>query len=123
MFYVIDDSGILQWEVNAKHAIPPEFGFTETPPAQGMIRPKFANGAWEDLGEEPYTPSHEDLCVSERLWRNAELARADIEINKLTDAGLEAQAWKAYRIALRNWPENTNFPCTDQRPVAPDKEA
>jgi hypothetical protein len=55
----------------------------------------------------------------ERDWRNAELARADIQINRLADAGGDAQAWRNYRVALRDWPESQGFPQAELRPEAP----
>lgn len=59
--------------------------------------------------------------VGARLWRDRELFRADVMLNRLQDGetGLGTQkAWRAYRIELRNWPESDSFP--DQTPVAPD---
>lgn len=58
---------------------------------------------------------------AERGWRNAELARADIQLLKVQDGmtGLGTQkAWREYRIALREWPSTDLFP--NERPVAPD---
>lgn len=60
----------------------------------------------------------------ERDWRDAELQRADIMLNRVQDGmsgfGTVAQ-WRAYRVDLRNWPENPEFPDSMNRPVAPDK--
>lgn len=58
----------------------------------------------------------------EKSWRDSELARADIELNKVQDGvgtGTVAE-WRKYRIALRDWPESPNFPELGSRPVAPD---
>ena len=68
------------------------------------------------------TPTPEQLASIERAWRNGELDRADIELNKVQDGmgtGTVAQ-WREYRCALRNWPEHESFPDSAQRPVAPD---
>lgn len=68
------------------------------------------------------TPTPEQLTFSERSWRNGELDRADIELNKVQDGmgvGTVA-AWREYRCALRDWPSNPNFPDSTKRPVAPD---
>jgi len=68
------------------------------------------------------TPAPEQLTVMERAWRNAELERADIELNKVQD-GMgtgTVTAWREYRCNLRNWPENQDFPDSSKRPVAPD---
>jgi hypothetical protein len=45
-----------------------------------------------------------------RGWRNGELAKADIEINKLDDEGGDSSDYRAYRIALREWPQSDAFP-------------
>lgn len=58
----------------------------------------------------------------EKSWRDLELSRADIELNKVQDGvgiGTVAQ-WRSYRTALRDWPKHDRFPQEDFRPVAPD---
>ena len=45
-----------------------------------------------------------------RGWRDSELAKADIEINKLGDEGGNSSDYRAYRIALRKWPATAQFP-------------
>lgn len=59
---------------------------------------------------------------AERGWRNAEISRADIELNKVQDGcGTgSVTAWRQYRVELRNWPEHLQFPVQDYRPKAPD---
>lgn len=50
--------------------------------------------------------------AAERGWRDLELARADIELLKVQDGdgtGL-ASDWRAYRVALRNYPQQEGFP-------------
>lgn len=122
MFYVIDNDGVLQWDVSDADFIPEGLDYTDIPLPVGMVRPKLENGAWVDLGPVVYVPTHEDLCFNERLWRNAELARADIELNKVQDGvgSGTVSAWREYRCALRDWPEDSNFPQADKRPTAPD---
>ena len=68
------------------------------------------------------TPTPEQIASIERAWRNGELGRADIELNKVQDGmGIgTVTAWREYRCALRNWPEHESFPDSTQRPVAPD---
>jgi len=58
----------------------------------------------------------------ERPWRDAELSRADIELNKVQDGcGVgTVTAWRQYRVELRNWPEHLQFPAQEYRPKAPD---
>lgn len=61
------------------------------------------------------------VVVDARLWRNAQLAYADVMLNRVQDGetGLGTQkAWRAYRVELRNWPETEAFPT--EKPVAPD---
>ena len=60
---------------------------------------------------------------SEIVWRNSELNRSDVQINKIQDGvtGLGSVAeWRKYRVKLRNWPDSADFPCVECRPVAPD---
>lgn len=69
-------------------------------------------------------PSIEDLSSDERAWRDAELTRADYELNKIADGdsqGSEDQ-WKEYRSRLRAWPDHEKFPDSGFRPSAPDAE-
>ncbi|MNF56514.1 hypothetical protein D3C84_380030 [compost metagenome] len=60
---------------------------------------------------------------SERIWRDSELARCDIELSKVQDGMGKGtvSAWREYRCALRNWPTNENFPAKESRPTAPDE--
>lgn len=55
-----------------------------------------------------------------RKWRNAELARADVIINKIEDFEIEGDSkpWRKYRVTLRNWPSTEDFPTI--KPTAPD---
>lgn len=59
----------------------------------------------------------------ERTWRDGQLAIADLAIMKLQDndpsATFNLNKWRTYRIALRNWPQNPNFPNPAFRPVYP----
>ncbi len=67
-------------------------------------------------------PSVEQVTAVERVWRDSELDRADIELNKVQD-GMgtgTVSAWREYRCSLRNWPESPDFPDSTKRPVAPD---
>lgn len=64
----------------------------------------------------------EQLAAIERVWRDGELDRADIELNKVQD-GMgtgTVSVWREYRCLLRNWPENEFFPDSTKRPAAPD---
>lgn len=81
---------------------------------------------WNSLPFEQL-PIQEDSPVldhsqGERVWRNWELARADIEINKAQDGDGTGtvKAWREYRKALRAYPSLEGFPNIELRPVAPD---
>lgn len=68
------------------------------------------------------TPTPEQIASIERAWRNGELDRADIELNRVQDGmghGTVGE-WREYRCALRDWPEHVSFPDAAGRPVAPD---
>lgn len=52
------------------------------------------------------------VMQEERIWRDAELQRADVELFKVQDGegtGLVSD-WRAYRCALRAYPEQADFP-------------
>lgn len=72
----------------------------------------------------PVYKSPLDLPKEERVWRNAELIRADIVLNKVQDSDPKAVGsvsdWRNYRKSLRAWPEHQDFPKTEFRPKAPD---
>lgn len=76
-------------------------------------------GHWVDEG--PITETFEQASVRERLWRDYELARADVELNKVQDGvGVgTVGAWREYRCALRDWPVHDKFPNEAYRPIAP----
>lgn len=62
----------------------------------------------------------------EKDWRNAELDRADEELNKVQDADPKAfgtvTQWRQYRKELRAWPEHAEFPNKEFRPKSPDSK-
>lgn len=91
----------------------------------------------EDGSQDKYIPNHyvriseEDInreiaARTERVWRNSELNRADIELYKVQDSDSKAvgsvSPWREYRKALRQWPENQHFPDSSKRPIAPDAQ-
>jgi hypothetical protein len=66
---------------------------------------------------EPYV-APDTRPQEERTWRDAELAKADIELNKVQDGrgtGLVSD-WRDYRNELRDWPEHESFPDSAFRP-------
>lgn len=66
---------------------------------------------------------YQDLENIERAWRNAELQRSDVELNKVQDSDPKAignvSDWRHYRRLLRAWPDDVNFPDNQFRPVSP----
>jgi hypothetical protein len=83
-------------------------------------------GKWEILPDVQLPADTEspvlDTSQGERVWRNSELARADIELNKAQDGdGVSTvKAWREYRKALRAYPNTEGFPNSELRPTAPD---
>ena len=65
-----------------------------------------------------------DLEMVERVWRNSELNRSDIELNKVQDSDSKSlgsvSQWREYRKSLRNWPQSVDFPNKEKRPRSPD---
>ncbi|MEB3437900.1 phage tail assembly chaperone [Pseudomonas sp. A2] len=69
------------------------------------------------------------LAERERLWRDSALAQTDALVQRHRDeveAGGDTtltsdqyQELQAYRLALRDWPENEAFPSKLDRPAAP----
>lgn len=56
-----------------------------------------------------------------RAWRDSELKRADIQLNKVQDGstGLGSVSdWRKYRVLLRDWPDTQEFP--KDPPASPD---
>lgn len=98
-----------------------EFGIGVTP--VGYVR-GFIDGKLSWLLNEP---SITLSTSSERVWRDRELTRTDIEIFKIQDQDKRAlgtfEEWKDYRRKLRAWPEDGNFPNQDFRPLAPDRSS
>lgn len=86
----------------------------------GKKRKMYSNElVWEDT-----VISQESLSTEERDWRNGELVRSDIELNKVQDSDPKSVGsvshWRNYRKSLRAWPEDSNFPNQEFRPKAPD---
>lgn len=85
---------------------------------------KYTKGSgfsWALISE---TLTQEQQIAQERHWRDCELRRADIELNKAQDSDPKASAsvaeWRSYRKALRSLPETVGFPDKSARPTAPD---
>ena len=100
----------------------------DTLPSGWVIAPDGVGIGWIDNGDGTFSappvpaPTADELAAIERAWRDGELRRADIEISKAEDTvgAFDAATWRAYRIALRDWPADPAFPDPASRPVAPD---
>lgn len=83
--------------------------------------PLFSSQVWDG---KKWSDSTAEVEFQERLWRDSELDRADIELYKVQDSDPKAKGsvseWREYRKALRAYPESEGFPNKESRPVAPD---
>lgn len=71
--------------------------------------------SWEVLNRKDVDPDFKSASDLARITRNRLLQEADIVVNKIMDGtkGLgKIKDWRAYRVALRSWPESPNFPHT-----------
>jgi len=78
---------------------------------------------------EPQLPSHDELAAVERMWRDAQLTMTDplvsrhrdeIEAGGSTSITTEQYAeLQTYRRLLRDWPQGSQFPLVEHRPIAP----
>jgi len=72
---------------------------------------------------EPYV-APDTRPQEERQWRDQELAKADVELNKVQDGrgtGLVSD-WRDYRNELRDWPAHPEFPEMHARPAFTNTE-
>lgn len=93
---------------------------------QGRGKIIMADATGHPVLTDPPPPSLEQMAATERVWRDGELELADNEVRKHEDSDLAATAtdglWRAYRAALRAWPQASSFPDAAHRPVAPASE-
>lgn len=114
MYKIIDETRVVYLPENAVITLPASESYG------------FAYEGWLAAGNTPLPidpPTPEQLASLERQWRDNELNRADIQLNKVQDgmSGIgTVSAWRQYRVDLRTLPETVGFPETSIRPVAPD---
>ena len=71
---------------------------------------------WIDNGDGTFSAplkqpiTDEELIANERNWRDAKLKAIDIEIFKAEDNGDDESSLRNYRRALRNYPQQEDFP-------------
>lgn len=115
MYQIIDEKHVIYLPENAVITLP-------TAESYG-----FAYEAWLANGNTPLPagqPEPAHIADLERAWRDAELLKADVEVNKAVDSAHPAEsAWRKYRVALRNWPQSDGFPEKSGRPNAPTGDA
>lgn len=71
--------------------------------------------SWEILNRKDVDPDFKSAIDLARIKRDSLLQEADIIVNKIMDGtkGLgKIKDWRAYRVALRAWPESLTFPHT-----------
>lgn len=94
------------------------------PVPHSFVSPRWNGSSWEE-GAEASVLLEVQRAHAERdhrAWRDAELARADIRLWDAEDRGnaVLAASWRAYRVALRDLPQQSADPLTWTRPEAPD---
>lgn len=110
---------ILETEESIEGLFHPSIKFNVCTQADVQVGWVYSGGVYS-----PKQASIEELAAEERIWRDAELLRADEELNKVQDSDPKAigtvTQWREYRRALRGIPELAGFPTSHVRPIAPD---
>lgn len=89
-----------------------------------FVSPRWNGSSWEEGADSAVV--HEVQCATaeanHRAWRDVELSRADVRVWDADDRGHAtlAASWRAYRVALRDLPQQSADPLTWTRPEAPD---
>jgi hypothetical protein len=74
-----------------------------------MNNPDYVITKYEDT-EEGISAALETKKMEERMWRNSEINSVSFEINDLEDRGQDASALRAFRVLLRDYPQQPDFP-------------
>jgi hypothetical protein len=112
---VISDELLADWDVFPVVSTPyPEVNYTQDV-SEGT--PVFVNGQWtqvwvvSDATPEEIAQRTEDKATEVRSERDALLTACDWIVIKATETDVpEIEAWKAYRQALRDVPQQPGFP-------------
>lgn len=99
-------------------------------PAAGKVRSHDADGLPILVDAPVYKPTIADLEATERLWRDEQVSATEWLVTRHRDeqdmqltTTLTAEQFTAlliYRQALRDWPQDSRFPYSEFRPVAPE---
>lgn len=128
-YYSASKNGFYSSDIHGEENIPDDCARLTEKEYQELVRGQSLNNIiCADESGKPYlSPQNQDNILKphqERLWRNSELFRADIELNRVQDSDTKTvgnvSEWRAYRKELRGWPEHPNFPDENFRPKSPD---
>ena len=99
-------------------------------PERGKVRSHDAEGLPILIDPPAYKPTNiADLQAVERSWRDGEVSSTEWLVTRHRDeqdmqlpttlAAEQFSALLVYRQSLRDWPQDSRFPYSDYRPVAP----
>ena len=126
MFYSKSTGGFYDTAIHGENMPADAVNITKEEHAALMVGQSSGKIITADANGRPFLMDAPDpaVSVSERAWRDSELIRSDIELYKVQDSDPKAvgtvAGWREYRKALRDWPENKDFPNKDKRPASPD---
>lgn len=114
---------------DAKEITQERFHSVIAEPGPGKVRSHDDEGLPILIDPPVIVPTAEELAAIERAWRDAEVSASEWLVNRHRDeqdaqlsTTLNANRFNellGYRQALRDWPQDSRFPNTDVRPVAP----
>jgi hypothetical protein len=98
-------------------------------PDLGKVRSHDKEGLPTLVDAPVHKPTTSELGAAERLWRDGQVSATEWLVTRHRDeqdmqlpTTLAAEQFAAvlvYRQALRDWPQDSRFPYSDFRPVAP----
>lgn len=117
-FYYLEDGSV----VSSYNGMPYNFHPEATPEQWIWFHEQLLGGRATEVPKpaDP-EPAPTDYSLIENLWRDSEMPKAQQNVTAIEygEPG-DAQAWKAYWLALRKWTsENPDFPDATKRPQAP----